>query len=161
MASNKTRQIDFTGTAEKLIRLIDVLNEKKPILILDIGDPYLPGYDEICARCQELIILTDAFQSTVLRTRKLIGNIQMEPPRKSRNLEVILYNHLRSDLMLTKDQIDKMLPGNPVRMMFPSVPEQVFQANQKYQPLVTIQPEGLYAQQISELTRLIHSRAGA
>ena len=161
IASNKTRQIDFTGTAEKLIRLIDVLNEKKPILILDIGDPYLPGYDEICARCQELIILTDAFQSTVLRTRKLIGNIQMEPPKKSRNLEVILYNHLRSDLMLTKDQIDKMLPGNPVRMMFPSVPEQVFQANQKDQPLVTIQPEGLYAQQISELTRLIHSRAGA
>jgi hypothetical protein len=42
--------------------------------------------------------------------------------------------------------------------MIPPVPEQVFQANQKYIPLYHIQPEGLFSQQVNELSRAICQR---
>ena len=128
--------------------------------MLDIGDPYLPGFDEICSVCNQLLVLTDGFPATVLRTRRLLGNIQFEPAKTTRNIDVVLYNHIRSDLLLTAEQVSKMLPGNPVRVMFPPVPEQIFQANQKYLPLIKIQPDGLYAQQIFELSKMITARVG-
>jgi len=161
MASNKTRQIPFLETAEKTLKLIDTLSEDNPLIVLDIGDPFLPGFDEICSVCNQLLVLTDGFPSNVLRTRRLLGNIQFEPARTTRNIDVVLYNHIRSDLLLTAEQVSKMLPGNPVRLMVPPVPEQVFQANQKYLPLIKIQPDGLFATQINELSKMITSRAGA
>lgn len=161
MASNKTRQIQFPESPEKTLKLIDALSSDNPLIVLDIGDPFLPGFDEICSTCNQLLVVTDAFPATVLRTRRLLGNIQFEPARTSRSIDVVLYNHIRSDLLLTAEQVSKMLPGNPVRVMIPPVPEQVFQANQKYVPLIKIQPDGLFAQQINELSKLINSRAGA
>jgi pilus assembly protein CpaE len=159
MASNNTRQITFTDSAEKTIAMIDALSTLVPVLILDIGNPYLPGFDHICSICDQLLVITDAFPATVLRTRRLLGNIQLEPARGTRNIQVVLYNHVRSDLFLTAEQVTKLLPGNPVRVLIPPVPEQVFQANQKYIPLIKIQPEGLYAQQVNELARIIRSKA--
>lgn len=160
MASNKTRQILFSESAEKTLKLIETLSNDNPLIVLDIGDPYLPGFDEICSVCNQLLVLTDGFPATVLRTRRLLGNIQFEPAKTTRNIDVVLYNHIRSDLLLTAEQVSKMLPGNPVRVMFPPVPEQIFQANQKYLPLIKIQPDGLYAQQIFELSKMITARVG-
>jgi len=158
MASNKTRQITFTDSAEKTIAMIDALGEIIPVIILDIGTPYLPGFDQICSICDQLLIITDAFPATVLRTRRLLGNIQLEPARSTRNINVVLYNHVRSDLLLTAEQVSKLLPGNPVSVMIPPVPEQAFQANQKYMPLIKIQSDGFFAQQVNELAKSIFSR---
>lgn len=160
MASNKTRQIPFSETAEKTVAMIEMLSENIPVVMLDIGDPYLPGFDEICSVCNQLLVITDAFPATVLRTRRLLGNIQLEPAKSTRNIDVILYNHVRSDLFLTADQVTRMLPGNPVRAMIPPVPEQVFQSHQKYLPLIKVQPDGLFTQQVNELSKLILPRAG-
>ena len=107
--------------------------------------------------CNQLLIITDAFPATVLRTRRLLGNIQLDPAKSTRKINVVLYNHIRSDLLLTAEQVSKLLPGNAVSVMIPPVPEQVFQANQKYIPLVKIQPDGLFTQQVNELAKIINS----
>jgi len=160
IASNKTRQIKFMDTSEKIIPIINALSSIVPVIVLDIGNPYIPAFDDICSLCNQVLVVTDAFPATVLRTRRLLGNLQFEPEKISRKIDVVLYNHVRSDLMLKAEQISKMLPGYPVKIMIPSVPEQVFQANQKYVPLIKIQPEGLFSQQIAELAKMIHGRAG-
>ena len=158
MASNKTRQIPFSDSAEKTIAMIEALSTIVPVIVLDIGNPYLPGFDQICSLCNQLFINTDAFPATVLRTRRLLGNIQLEPAKSTRNINVVLYNHIRSDLLLTAEQVSKLLPGNAVSVMIPPVPEQVFQANQKYIPLIKIQPDGLFAQQVNELAKTFRTR---
>jgi len=159
MASNKTRQIDYSNNFEKTLKLIEALSSITPVIVLDIGNPYLPGFDQICSICNQLLVITDAFPATVLRTRRLLGNIQLEPARNTRDINVVLYNHIRSDLLLTADQVSKLLPGNSVSAMIPPVPEQVFQANQKYIPLIKIQPDGLFGSQVNELARTILARA--
>ncbi len=158
MASNKTRQIDYSNNFEKTLKLIEALSSITPVIVLDIGNPYLPGFDQICSICNQLLVITDAFPATVLRTRRLLGNIQLEPARNTRDINVVLYNHIRSDLLLTADQVSKLLPGNSVSAMIPPVPEQVFQANQKYIPLIKIQPDGLFGSQVNELARTILAR---
>jgi len=158
MASNKTRHIEFTDSSEKTLKLIETLSSIVPVVVLDIGTPYMPGFDQICSICNELLVITDAFPATVLRTRRLLGNIQLEPARSTRNINVVLYNHIRSELLLTAEQVTNLLPGNSVSAMIPPVPEQVFHAYQQYIPLIKIQPNGLFARQLNELAKSIHTR---
>jgi MinD-like ATPase involved in chromosome partitioning or flagellar assembly len=78
----------------------------------------------------------------------------------SKNIDLVLDNHVRSDMQLNAEQISKMVPAYQVKVMIPAAPEQIYQAVQKQAPLTVIQPEVLYSQQINELAKLIHNRAG-
>lgn len=158
MASEKVQKVNLQDLPEKTVAIIKGLNSSIPVVVLDIGNAYLAGFNEIHTMCDQLIVLTDAFPATVLRTRRLLGSVQFEMSEKSRFIDVILYNHIRSDLGLSAEQVSKILPGNPVKFMIPPVPEQVFQANQKNVPLLRIQPEGLFAQQVNEVARTICQR---
>lgn len=158
MASEKSQKISLPDLPEKTLAIIKSLNSSIPVLVLDIGNPYLAGFSKIHKLCDQLIVLTDAFPATVLRTRKLLGTLQFEAPKKSRYIDTVFYNHIRSEAGLTAEQITKLLPGTTIKFMIPPVPEQVFQANQKYIPLYHIQPEGLFSQQVNELSRAICQR---
>jgi len=158
MASEKSQKISLPDLPEKTLAIIKSLNSSIPVLVLDIGNPYLAGFSKVHKLCDQLIVLTDAFPATVLRTRKLLGTLQFEAPKKSRYIDTVFYNHIRSEAGLTAEQITKLLPGTTIKFMIPPVPEQVFQANQKYIPLYHIQPEGLFSQQVNELSRAICQR---
>lgn len=158
MASEKSQKISLPDLPEKTLAIIKSLNSSIPVLVLDIGNPYLAGFSKVHKLCDQLIVLTDAFPATVLRTRKLLGTLQFEVPKKNRYIDTVFYNHIRSEAGLTAEQITKLLPGTTIKFMIPPVPEQVFQANQKYIPLYHIQPEGLFSQQVNELSRAICQR---
>ena len=158
MASEKSQKISLPDLPEKTLAILKSLNSSIPVQVLDIGNPYLAGFSKIHKLCDQLIVLTDAFPATVLRTRKLLGTLQFEAPKKSRYIDTVFYNHIRSEAGLTAEQITKLLPGTTIKFMIPPVPEQVFQANQKYIPLYHIQPEGLFSQQVNELSRAICQR---
>ena len=158
MASEKSQKISLPDLPEKTLAIIKSLNSSIPVLVLDIGNPYLAGFSKVHKLCDQLIVLTDAFPATVLRTRKLLGTLQFEAPKKNRYIYTVFYNHIRSEAGLTAEQITKLLPGTTIKFMIPPVPEQVFQANQKYIPLYHIQPEGLFSQQVNELSRAICQR---
>ena len=158
MASEKSQKISLPDLPEKTLAILKSLNSSIPVQVLDIGNPYLAGFSKIHKLCDQLIVLTDAFPATVLRTRKLLGTLQFEAPKKSRYIDTVFYNHIRSEAGLTAEQITKLLPGTTIKFMIPPVPEQVFQSNQKYIPLYHIQPEGLFSQQVNELSRAICQR---
>ena len=158
MASEKSQKISLPDLPEKTLAIIKSLNSSIPVLVLDIGNPYLAGFSKVHKLCDQLIVLTDAFPATVLRTRKLLGTLQFEVPKKNRYIDTVFYNHIRSEAGLTAEQITKLLPGTTIKFMIPPVPEQVFQSNQKYIPLYHIQPEGLFSQQVNELSRAICQR---
>jgi pilus assembly protein CpaE len=158
MASEKSQKINLPDLPEKTLAILKSLNSSIPVQVLDIGNPYLAGFSKIHKLCDQLIVLTDAFPATVLRTRKLLGTLQFEAPKKNRYIDTVFYNHIRSEAGLTAEQITKLLPGTTIKFMIPPVPEQIFQANQKYIPLYHIQPEGLFSQQVNELSRAICQR---
>ena len=158
MASEKIQKVSLIDLPEKTTAIINSLSSSIPVMVLDIGNPSLAGFSEIHSLCDQLIVVTDAFPATVLRTRRLLGTVQFELSEKSHFIDVVLYNHIRSDLGLSAEQVSKLLPGNTVKFMIPPVPEQVFQANQKYVPLIRIQPEGLFTQQVNEMAKTICHR---
>ena len=160
LASNQSSDIDFIGLAEKLEAIVTNLSTLTPVLILDIGTPFLPGFDRICNLCQEILVLTDSNPSTVKRTKVIFEEIRASSTIVGRTLDLVLINHGRSDVQLSADQVSEMLSGTPVKVLIPAAPEQVYQAIQKQIPLIKFAPDGFVSQQINELARYLQGMIG-
>lgn len=160
MASDKQDMSAFGNLEEKIAAVAACLKGLAGVTILDIGNPMLPGWQKVSLMCDQLLVLTDSYPATVLRTRRLLSYLKELISQPDTYIDVILYNRTRSDLQMTADMVSKLLPGNPVRAMIPAIPEQVFQANQKFMPAIKAQPEGLFAQQVVQLAQFLSSRIG-
>lgn len=159
LASNKLGGLDCDTLGDKASAIINSLSKITNVLFLDIGTPFFPGFEKVITRCQEILILTDALPTTVKRARTVIEEVGAMTSTISKNIDLVLYNHTRSEMQLTADQVSKMIPTNQVRVMIPAVPELIYQAIQKQVPLSRYQPDNLFSQQIQELAKLIQSRA--
>lgn len=160
LASNRLKGLDCTSLGEKTSAIISSMAKLTPVLFLDIGTPFIPGFEKIITHCQEILILTDALPTTVKRARSVIEEVGAMTSTISKNIDLVLYNHTRSEIQLTAEQISKMVLPNQVRVMIPAVPELIYQAIQKQVPLSRYQPDSLFSQQIFELAKIIQSRVG-
>ena len=160
MASDKLDTVADGEMEEKLSATVACLKDLADITILDIGTPLLPGWQKVCLLCDQLLVVTDSYPATVLRTRRILGSLQELISQPGSYMDIILYNHSRSDLQLSAEKVTKLLPGSPVRAMIPAVPEQVYQANQKFIPAIKVQADGLFAQQIRQLAEYLNVRMG-
>lgn len=160
LAANKVNSIDYPNLGGKLENIVSSLTQLSQILFLDIGTPFFPGFEKVCNQCKEILVITDAMPATVKRTRMVIDEINSMTSSVNKTIDLVFNNHVRMDLQLSAEQISKMIPGYQVKVMIPPAPEQIYQALQKQIPLVSLNPNILFSQQINELAKLISNRMG-
>jgi pilus assembly protein CpaE len=78
---------------------------------------------------------------------------------KTKILNLVLLNRVRADVQLSITQVQDALPGSQVITVIPPAPELAFQSAQRFQPLITIQPDGLIAQQFRRLVEIMQPRS--
>jgi pilus assembly protein CpaE len=154
LASNRSKDVELSNSTATLETVISQLPQLASLVIVDIGTNFIPGYDRIINMCQELIILTEAQPNTAHRTRILVEELNEKGFGKSKYLSAVIMNRVRSDVQLSMAQVQEII-GMPVTIMIPPAPEQAYQAALHYQPLVTMQPDGLVSQQYSRLVDTI------
>jgi CheY-like chemotaxis protein/MinD-like ATPase involved in chromosome partitioning or flagellar assembly len=157
---NSHRDIDYSILPDQLVGIVQGLSAISRLTILDIGTPLLPGFDAICALCKEIIVLTEPHHNTVERTKFLLEDLSNITKSSGRTIEMVLYNHMPSSVLLSMVQVSEMLNGVPIDVMIPPVPELAIQANNKHIPLALMQPEGLFTNQMGVLAKLIQSKLG-
>ena len=133
------------------------LSAISPLIILDIGTPLLPGFDTLCSLCKHLIVLVVPHLNTVNRTQCLPEDLRSISKSAGRTVEVVLYNHTPSSMLLSIYKISELLNGLAINVMIPPVPELAIQANSKHTPLALMQPDGLFANQINMLAKSIQT----
>lgn len=156
-SSNNRRGIDFSLLANQLPAIVQCLGSLSPIVVLDIGISLLPGFEEICALCKEIIVLTEPQLNTIKRTQFLLEEMSSIPQSTGRTIELVLYNHVSSSVLLSMAKVSEILNGIPITYMIPPVPELTVQSNNKYLPLTLLQPDGLFTNQVQMLAKLIQS----
>ncbi len=151
LASNDFRDFDLACSAvPQLDALIRVLEKMADFIILDIGTPFIPGFEKIVQHCDEINLVSEPQAFSLQRTSQLIdelGVIGIQSPKK---INVIIVNRVRADLQLSANEIQEML-GRPIHLVIPPVPEASFHAAVRNVPLSILQPEGIYSQQIARL----------
>lgn len=148
--------MDFVGYADKILAIINAIALMKIPTFFDIGTGFLPGFDKICRKMDEIIILTEPQLVTVKRTKKFIEQLNTSNITGGKMIELVLFNRVRADIQMSSMQVTEELDGMPISVMIPPAPELANQASQKHAPMYTLQPEGLVSQQLMRLAEIIH-----
>lgn len=159
-SNNSYKGLDFNILADQLIAIVQGLSLISPMIILDIGTPLLPGFDEICSLCKQVVVLVEPHLNTVNRTQCLLEDLSSITKSTGRTIELVLYNHTPSSMLLSMVKVSELLNGTPINVMVPPVPELAIQANSKHVPLALMQPDGLFANQVNLLAKSVQSRSG-
>lgn len=146
---------DYSAMGDQLAAIVNGLTLLSPMVMLDIGTPFLPGFEKICGMCREIIMVTEPHPITVKRTKILLDEARSYGAGGGKIIDMILLNRVRSDIQLNSIQVSEMLGGEPIALMIPSAPEQAYQASLKNAPMINVQPEGLIAQQINHLAEMV------
>jgi len=120
------------------------------VVFLDIGNPFLPGFEKIVNACDELILITEPQPYSLKRTNQLMDELGEFGFGKSKILNVVIVNRVRADLQLSALQIQEMLK-KPITLVIPPAPEQSYHAALRNVPLIQLQPDGILSQQINRL----------
>jgi len=158
LTSNISLETDYTALGDKLQKIIQAASQLSSFVILDIGTPFIPGFDKICSLCKNIIVITEPQKSTIKRTRILYDELRSIGSGMGRVINLVLYNRVRSEVQLTSTQVSEMLGGTPITMMIPPAPELAYQVSLNNLPLINIQTDSLVAQQISQLARIIQTQ---
>jgi CheY-like chemotaxis protein/MinD-like ATPase involved in chromosome partitioning or flagellar assembly len=159
LASTDLPSNDVLGCDDRLEMVVRSLAASSPFVILDVGTPFLAGFDAIMEFTQEVLLLVDAQPATVQHTKLLIDNLIARGFGKSKFLTVVLLNRMRVDVQLSLSQVQESLKQT-VAQMIPPVPELSYQAALRTVPLLQVQPDGLYAQQMSHLADIYIQHLG-
>ncbi len=157
LASNSLSDLSLLNTGPQSEVIVDQLSTLAPLCLLDIGAPILAGFDRICTHLQEMIVVTEPYPGTALRTRRLLDELSERGFGRGRLLTVVMVNRVRADVQLSISQVEERL-GVPVQAFFPPAPEQAYQSGMRNLPLIEIQPESLLSQQFNLLAGIIHKR---
>ncbi len=158
LSSNISLNTDYNTLGEKLVVIIQSLMQLSPVVVLDIGTPFLPGFEKVCTACKHLLLITEPQPNTMKRTRVLFEELRSIGSGSGRIINLVLYNRVRSEVQLSSGQVTEMMGGSPISMMIPPAPELAYQASLRQSPMITIQPDSLVAQQIDQLAKLIQSQ---
>jgi DNA-binding response OmpR family regulator len=157
LASHSLSDLSLLTAGPQFEAIVQQLSTLAPMCLLDIGSPLLPGFDRICPHLQELILVTEPYPATVVRTRNFMDELNERGFGRGRLLTVVMINRVRADIQLSISQVQERL-GVPVQVFFPPAPEQAYQAGLRNLPLTEVQPESLLSQQFNILAGLILQR---
>jgi CheY-like chemotaxis protein/MinD-like ATPase involved in chromosome partitioning or flagellar assembly len=158
LTTNLSLDTDYASLGDKLHNIIQAAAQLSTFLILDIGSPFLPGFDKICSLCKNILVITEPQQSTIKRTKILYDELRSVGVGMGRIINLVLYNRVRSEIQLTSTQVSELLGGTPITMMIPPAPELAYQVGLNNLPLINIQTDSLVAQQIGQLARIIQTQ---
>lgn len=158
LASNLSLDIDYANYTEKMIAIIHAVTQLSPIVILDLGTPFMPGFEKILGLCRNVCLITEPQPSTLKRTRILFEELRSIGAGVGRIINLVLYNRVRSEVQLSSLQVTEMMGGVPISMMIPPAPELAFQASTNHAPLVRIQADSLVSSQINGLAKIIQDQ---
>lgn len=127
------------------------------MVFVDIGNPFLPGFEKVITYCDEMILIAEPQPFSLKRTNQLMDELTEYGFGKSKILNVVIVNRVRADLQLSALQIQEML-GKPITLVIPPAPEQSYHAALRNVPLIQLQPDGILSQQINRLAALYADR---
>lgn len=160
MASNRNKDLELLSANEQFLAIVKTLPMLAPIVLLDIGNVFILSVGSILNIVQEVIMVTEPYPAAVNQTKLMLDDLAAYDFGKSKLISLVIVNRVRADMQIPIAQIQEKL-GLNVAQVIPPAPEQSFQAAIHFQPLSSVQPDGLVAQQFARLADYIQQRLKA
>jgi pilus assembly protein CpaE len=142
-----------TPTSAHFQQITQILLGMGKYIFLDCGTSLSPFLQPIYHQCNVIFLL---IEPTLLSIAKFhtIRDALLEQDVHQNRIHAIVYNRVRSDIMLTRSQIQEKLGAEIFGMIAPA-PELVYHAALNNRPIYLHQPESATASQLNEIARKI------
>jgi MinD-like ATPase involved in chromosome partitioning or flagellar assembly len=157
LASPSMNDLNLTNAGDQMQAVFRELIKMTSMTIIDIGNNYLPHYENILTLCREIILITEPFPNTVKRTRMLIDELGSKGLLYSRYLTTVVLSRVRADLTMNIPAIQEVLGQEIVHVISPA-PELAYTSTVQNTPMVQLQPVSLTAQQFGKLADAVITR---
>ena len=160
LASAYPRDTELMTRVPQLQAVAETLPRLAHLVMLDIGAPLILNSSQICSLCDEVLVITEPFPSTVHRTRHLVEDLFSCGFGSSKTMTLISVNRTRADVQISLLQMQEIIKM-PIAQVIPAVPEAAFQAATRSVPLCQVPSNSLFTQQLQNLTQMITERVPA
>ena len=146
---SESKLIEASDQFGAIVRQLSYLGK---FIVIDLGSSLTPTIQKVIDLCNQLIIVTEPVESSVIQTKALLDELSMQVLGLG-NIHVVLVNRIRSEAhMSTRAVQDKL--GRPVSAMISPAPELAATASTQNAPMVAVQKEGLINQQYDKLAQI-------
>ncbi|MEW6718607.1 MAG: response regulator [Chloroflexota bacterium] len=153
LASPRPIDAQYIENTARFAEIADQLAKIGRYIIIDLGPSLTPMTNMVLEQCDNLIVITEPIPFTVNQTKDLLEDLQAKGIGRGR-VNVTLVNRIRSSAQLSWGQVQEQL-GVKITTVFTPAPELAYQAETANTPMVLLEPDGLTAQQFSQLTNFI------
>ena len=150
LASNTSKDVEYISALDQYESVVEQMTVLVPLVILDIGTNFHPAYDVLTELCNEIILVTEPQPVALKQARTLVDELRTRSFGSGRALTVVTVNRTRAEITLPVSQIEQILK-TPVALGFPPATELAYMAATRAAPIGLLQPEGIIAQQFSNL----------
>jgi pilus assembly protein CpaE len=157
LASNNSEEVEYATAVSQLDGILQQLPLLAPLVVLDIGTNFLPGFEVVINACDEIILVTETQPPAVKRTHLIANELRSKGFGSAKPMNVIIVNRTRADMSLSMTQVENIV-GQSVALGFPPAGELAFRSAEMSTPLVLMQPDGIIAQQFVILADQIAHR---
>jgi DNA-binding response OmpR family regulator len=140
--------------AEALTKHLDDLAE---IVILDLGSQVGPAVRRLLGRCDHVILVTEATETSLALTQMLLQKSREGETlgmRSNAPIQVVVVNRTRMAVSLTRTDVEKTLGLELLAFITPA-PELFRQAARESRPALLTQPDGLHAGVFKQLAETL------
>lgn len=160
MASNQTNDLKYIKAEQQIEAILQQLPSLSKFTVVDLGAGYLPNLAKVLTYCNELIIVTEPYPSSVDRVAHMLKDYAQYGFGKSKPVDVLSVNRVRADMQISITQMQEVF-GQSVMEVIPPAPEIAYQSAVRNIPMIKIQPESLVAHQISRVADVISKHISA
>ena len=150
---------DLASAINQYEMILTNLEAIAPMVVLDIGTPFLPAFPLVMDTCDELVVVTEPQTLAVRRTARLLEELRGKGFGSSKALTLVSVNHTRADTIMNVSQIEAAVKQT-VALGFPPALELALRAVQLATPMVVLQPDALVSLQFNKLVETISKHSG-
>lgn len=154
LTNTSLREAELLSAAPQMERVVRHLPTLAQLVLLDIGDGFLPSLDKVLGYCQEIFLVTDFHPLTLQKTSRLRDELT---GRGYGAIKVIGVNRVRSDVQTPITKAQDILKQE-FTITLPPAPEQSYRAAMRSLLFYEAQPDGLIVQQINQMADIINQQ---
>ena len=157
LASHKPLDVTYTHHLENFEIIARHLAYLARYIILDLGPAISLITERLIKQCDQLIVITEPFPTTIQHTKFLINDM-IDLGVGDGRITIALVNRVRSGIQLSWSKVQEEL-GHNIAVIFTPAPELAYQASANNAPMVIQQRDSLTAQQFSKLAEKVAQRS--
>jgi MinD-like ATPase involved in chromosome partitioning or flagellar assembly len=156
LSSAKPKESLLRYSTESALAVVKGLRILSRPAVVDLGAGYSDTINQLQREMDQLILVVDPFDITLSMARSLLRELENTDAGSGR-IHIVVVDRSDANVQIPWNEVEQML-GREIRAIISDAPDLVQQALKAATPMVMLQPNSIFANQITKLAEDLNTR---